>query len=564
MRKKTGTTKYLFVFVLLLFCYYMYSIYQIYSFELIPDEFGYWTYAATLSGCDWSDIVSLGSYYSFGYTLILYTIFQIFQDSIVAYRAAVTVNFLLMILAYFVLLKNIMRLQEERQKTISLILITGIAILYPSWLHYSRSTMTEIVVMSMYIIICMLMTLYLDNHKPGILVALIISLIYIYTVHMRTVAILIAAVITLGIYAFMHIGNSTKNWIKIAAVIIALALLFMIADRIKAYITQNIYTDTAKEVIAYNDYNGQTAKIKGIFTLTGFRNLLISAICKLWYLGLASFGLFYWGVYVCFKRLWQQKKLIYLFILLATAGEIAVTAIYTTGIGGRIDGLTYGRYNEQILPILMVLGCIGVMENRHIVKPALCIAILQLPVLGLIIYIIDKYHQTNIHAYMILGISYLYNGADFNPATFHIMAYIVSMILMIFVIFILRISNSRKLPVLVAIIMAMELFLGIHLAATFSSATQMANFRDMQLIDIAEKEMEHHDRLVYIQEGDRCLADNLQFRLRNTKIYLIYDKKDIAENDLVITDYLYSGLDELKNQYTYWRVMGHLAIFYNE
>ena len=78
----------------------MYSIYQIYSFELIPDEFGYWTYAATLSGCDWSDIVSLGSYYSFGYTLILYPIFQIFQDSIVAYRAAVTVNFLLMILAY--------------------------------------------------------------------------------------------------------------------------------------------------------------------------------------------------------------------------------------------------------------------------------------------------------------------------------------------------------------------------------------------------------------------------------------------------------------------------------
>ena len=115
---------------------------------------------------------------------------------------------------------------------------------------------------------------------------------------MRTVAILIAAVITLGIYAFMHIGNSTKNWIKIAAVIIALALLFMIADRIKAYITQNIYTDTAKEVIAYNDYNGQTAKIKGIFTLIGFRNLMISILCKIWYLGLASFGLFYWGVYV--------------------------------------------------------------------------------------------------------------------------------------------------------------------------------------------------------------------------------------------------------------------------
>ena len=101
--------------------------------------------------------------------------------------------------------------------------------------------MTEIVVMSMYIIICMLMTLYLDNHKPGILVALIISLIYIYTVHMRTVAILIAAVITLGIYAFMHIGNSTKNWIKIAAVIIALALLFMSRQDKSIYNSKYLY-----------------------------------------------------------------------------------------------------------------------------------------------------------------------------------------------------------------------------------------------------------------------------------------------------------------------------------
>lgn len=563
MRKKTGTTKYLFVFVLLLFCYYMYSIYQIYSFELIPDEFGYWTYAATLSGCDWSDIVSLGSYYSFGYTLILYPIFQIFQDSVAAYRAAVTFNFLLMIIAYFVLLKNIMRLQEEKKRTIPLILITGIAILYPSWLHYSRSTMTEIVVMIMYIIICMLMTFYLDNHKPGILVALIISLIYIYTVHMRTVAILIAAAITLIVYAVTHSNINRKKTAQITLVIIFGVVLFTVATYIKKYITGNIYTDTAQNMVKYNDYSGQVGKLKSIFTIVGFRNLIISVLCKIWYLGLASFGLFYWGIYVCFKRLWKKKKLIYLFILLATAGEIAVTSIYTTGVGGRIDGLTYGRYNEQILPILMVLGCIGVMESRHIVKTALCIAVFQLPVLGLIIYTIHQYQQTNIHAYMILGISYLYDEANFNPTSFHIMAYIMSMLLMGIVVTILWLSIKKKMPILLAIVMAGELFLGMHLAATFSSGTQLANFRDIQLIDIAEKELKNHDRLVFIQEGDRCMADNLQFRLRDTKIHLLRDENEITENDLVITDYLYSGLDELKDQYQYWRVMGHLAIFYN-
>ena len=164
---------------------------------------------------------------------------------------------------------------------------------------------------------------------------------------------------------------------------------------------------------------------------------------------------------------------------------------------------------------------------------------------------------------MILGISYLYDEANFNPTSFHIMAYIMSMLLMGIVVTILWLSIKKKMPILLAIVMAGELFLGMHLAATFSSGTQLANFKDIQLIDIAEKELKNHDRLVFIQEGDRCMADNLQFRLRDTKIHLLRDENEITENDLVITDYLYSGLDELKDQYQYWRVMGHLAIFYN-
>ena len=93
----------------------MYSIGHIYGFELIPDEFGYWTYASTLSGCDWSDIVSIGSYYSFGYTLILYPIFRLFKDSIYVYRTAVTINFMLMIIAYAVLMRIIMAFRKEKK-----------------------------------------------------------------------------------------------------------------------------------------------------------------------------------------------------------------------------------------------------------------------------------------------------------------------------------------------------------------------------------------------------------------------------------------------------------------
>ena len=481
-------------------------------------------------------------------------------DSIYAYRAAVTINFMLMIIAYAVLMRIIMTFQKEKKVSYAA-LISGIAILYPSWLYYSRSTMTEILVMSMYIVICMLMSQYLEKGKKKVLIALILSLVYIYTVHMRTIGIVIAACITLTVQMVTYWKQSKKT--QVLLIIIFGIGLFLTATQLKTYITGNIYTDNAQQMITYNDYSGQISKIKGIFSLTGIRNLMISFVCKVWYLGLASFGLFYWGIAFCVKRLKEHKKLIYLFILLATAGEIAVTAIYTTGIGSRIDGLTYGRYNEQILPVLMALGCMAVMQSTKVVKPSVMISGLQLPLLVLILYLIRRYDQTNIHAYMILGISYLFNDQTFEPLSYHITAYVLSVILMAVVIMILRIGQKKSLPILLAIIMTMELLLGMRLAAIFSENTQMANFRDIQLINIVEQQQEEYNRLVYVQEGDRSFADYLQFRLRDAQIELLYDDSELTDDDLIVTDYLYSGIEKLKIKYANWKILGHLAVFYN-
>ena len=45
---------------------FFYGIGRVYGFSLFPDEFGYWASAAKAAGYDWSEISSLGSYYSFG------------------------------------------------------------------------------------------------------------------------------------------------------------------------------------------------------------------------------------------------------------------------------------------------------------------------------------------------------------------------------------------------------------------------------------------------------------------------------------------------------------------
>ena len=87
-----------FLFIaLLIFCIFQYGIRKICGFTMYPDEFGYWASAAEAAGYDWSEVASLGSYYSFGYSLILLPILKLFGGGVLAYRAAIAVNMLCML-----------------------------------------------------------------------------------------------------------------------------------------------------------------------------------------------------------------------------------------------------------------------------------------------------------------------------------------------------------------------------------------------------------------------------------------------------------------------------------
>lgn len=98
---------------------YLYGIKRVYGFSLFPDEFGYWASAARLVGYDWSEVSSLGSYYSFGYSLILAPILCIFRDALWAYRAAVTVNAILLVASFFLMNHILERLLPNLQKKVS-------------------------------------------------------------------------------------------------------------------------------------------------------------------------------------------------------------------------------------------------------------------------------------------------------------------------------------------------------------------------------------------------------------------------------------------------------------
>lgn len=107
--KISKSAVYLLFIILLCFCLCQYGLQRLFGFSLFPDEFGYWAPAAEMLGWDWSESVSLGSYYSFGYSLILTPVLYFVKDSITAYRTAVVLNMILMC-AGLCLLYSLMRM----------------------------------------------------------------------------------------------------------------------------------------------------------------------------------------------------------------------------------------------------------------------------------------------------------------------------------------------------------------------------------------------------------------------------------------------------------------------
>ncbi len=131
-----------FFILLIIICIFQYAIQKICSFTLVPDEFGYWASAAKAVGYDWSEVASMGSYYSFGYSLILVPVLFVFRGGVMAYRAAVFINALLMCAGVFAL-KGITDRLFCNTDPVRASLYSGIAVLYPVWIFYMQMTMTE-------------------------------------------------------------------------------------------------------------------------------------------------------------------------------------------------------------------------------------------------------------------------------------------------------------------------------------------------------------------------------------------------------------------------------------
>lgn len=529
---------YLVFIILIIFGIFQYGINKICGFTLVPDEFGYWASAAGKVGYNWSPIASLGSYYSFGYSFVLIPILKLFQNGVTAYRAAVGINMLLMCGSVF-LMQGILKRMLPETDGIRRVFICGIAVLYPSWIFYMQMTMAEALLMFLFVLITYLLLYLMENAKVLTAVCLAASLIYLYCVHMRTVGVLIACVIMLVFWMAME-----RPEMKVVLAFWGTLLLFLLlAVALKQSTIEQVFSGADAQVLAGNDYGSQWGKFKQIFTARGMIQLIKEAGAKLFYLGLASFGIFYWGIVWAVKELVslvrkfrarEKRKAaewIALFLILSAAGEILISSIYMYQ-GKLIDTLIYGRYDEFIVPVFLLAGIAAMSRSRWIFPGTLLMGTGTGLFIPVILNYIEAKNMDGIRGYMVAGISYLLKEENLNVYLFFRDTWMLGfgvMLITAFLVWVARKSSSASW--LLSGIIALEIAAGLQISHHYTYRVNNSNFMDLYIAEEIRDKIGPEDRVAYLDEGKPEYIDFIQMQLRDKTIEVIQKETMPVGND---------------------------------
>lgn len=559
------------LFVLLMSCIVCHGISKSYGFYFPADEFGYWSYAAGLAGYDWSDIASLGSYYSYGYSLILLPVFLIFKDGVIAYRAAMVVNIALLAVCFFIL--------QKMGRTF----YAAAAVFYPTWLFYAGTTFAEILLVTLYLTTCMLLLKYLQTDNKRYMALMLAAMFYMYLVHLRAIGVLVSGTAVLLLYNIrkysirkyiMRNGGRKVRSVLVpaaaAAVILAVGLLMGLF--IKNYWTGMVYGDTADTLKNANDYAGQFEKIAYIFSIEGLKNLIISVSGKILYLGLASYGIAYFGIIYAVRRV-REKKYFPLFVLLTTAAALMICAIYTIR-PGRVDTLTYGRYHEYVMPVLLMMGIKELGSKALSAKRTMCRIAVMLELEAVMTWLVtaslNENGQTSFFGNTICGISWLYNPQDFEPVSYYWKVYLTGAVLTVAVCMgIWWTGRRRGREILLMLLVTMQIVIGIRLSSMCIDDSRLGCFRDTLLREVIYELNPEGSREVYYSTEGNAFGNIgiLQFMMRDTPIHIVktdYDLDSQNEEDLLLIDFRSDQGEALAEKYDSHLTSGHFALYYNE
>lgn len=387
--------------------------------------------------------------------------------------------------------------------------------------------------------------------KPGILnvVILAVCLVYMYFVHMRTMGFFVAACITLVADCC---GDKRKRKLLLFF-FMTIILLFLAGYMVKNALTNDAYRYASEAVLAVNDYSGQVEKIKGLLNAEGLERLLISVMGKLFYLGCASLGLFFQGMWFLWKKTKKYcfalsrhnvaaEEGVCFYLFAGILFQVGISAIFTVSCE-RIDYILYGRYNEIFLPIVIALGMTEFMVSHRVFRSWLVYAAVQGAAAFCLAVFIGSREITQVYGYFITGISYALDGSGFGGPRTIWAAYAVScavaMAAWLIIGFWEKKGNGKAYYAAAGMLAAVWIGTALWAASLYIYPHNMENREDIRLCEQLSWLNEEGRKLCFLNSPGVTYVDLLQYMLRDISIQVLDGENCMKEltSDMAVLIY---------------------------
>lgn len=566
--------KLVFVAVLLLFyALFQLGIKQICGFTVYPDEFGYWANAARIIGWDWSEIVSLGSYYSFGYSFLLVPILYFAPDSITAYQMAIFINMLFMCLGYVLLCMITEKLFGNMPRTLRY-LTSGVAVLYPAWIFYMQMTLTEALLMSLFVLVIYLFVGFIDRTRVLMGILLAVALVYFYVVHMRTVGTILACGITLFLWGITNSRNRKYGFIVLGLIIIA----FIGAFYIKELVQQSVYMNVSTEKLAVNDYIGKIGHIRYLFSAEGFGNLISHLTGKIVYWGVATLGLIYWAFAWMICRIVSLVRKIKnrqecgtnewfaLFLFLTSLAQVAISSLFYIH-GKSLDVYMNGRYIDYLVPVLVMTGLYYLYICEKRLGKTILFSVLHITLSIIMAVSIWDEDTQNIRGYFQIAINWLLSSDVVKTGVHLIKIALVGVLFLVFMLFLMWLIQKKDGFIwLFSLLMLIEIGIAYVSGIQYSYYTNNLNYRQLLFVYVVEEKCIPNAEIYYLDDGSTQWIDFIQMQLRERSIKVVTE--DTFEQKSADVDILFAvnnerNKEKYSSQFDKYVEESLLILFYN-
>lgn len=334
---------------------------------IAADELGYLSHARYLSGTAHPINMFDAAYYPFGYSLIIVPFFWFLSNPARIYKAALILNSGL-VGFIFILIHSILRRYLPIDKTTAYIGAL-VATFYPSFWVQKNFFWAENLFVPFFLLHVFLMAGLINGNKKYMVWAGITSA-FLYAIHSRGLIIAPISILFIS-YLFVTKKITLKElFVGVLSLSATLILIFLL----------NRYLSGIDRLKVNEGYIAAKIMLKVVKSGSGFAGLIRSTLGQLWYLGVGSLFLCYFGIIKAFQAFLDykrkesgsetaQQKQFYLLLFFYSIGLFIVSCVFMAKSGlldpNRADHLIYGRYNEGFIALWIGLGvCFLIKESR--------------------------------------------------------------------------------------------------------------------------------------------------------------------------------------------------------